>query len=238
MIMTDLVRPSGIRVTNEDALHDSLLATCDSWKVQGPLTPVCDWCGDQSKIGDIRFATERGGNICLRCYETETNAPVDGKPEVIKELSRRLIPSKDILRYMLAGKATFTVVSVETGKRFTFKVKKTPGKKIVQYRKSDIQKPPFYFVGAMTGPDNELSYSYMGVINDKGAFHTTAKSKLREGSQQFKVFEFLYKWLLVKPELTPKIEFWHSGRCGRCGKMLTVPSSIALGIGPECAKKM
>jgi hypothetical protein len=30
------------------------------------------------------------------------------------------------------------------------------------------------------------------------------------------------------------LEFWHEGRCGRCGRRLTVPDSIASGYGPEC----
>ncbi len=29
---------------------------------------------------------------------------------------------------------------------------------------------------------------------------------------------------------------YHSGRCGRCGRELTVPASILSGIGPECSK--
>ena len=32
------------------------------------------------------------------------------------------------------------------------------------------------------------------------------------------------------------LEVWHEGRCGRCNRALTVPESIASGIGPECAK--
>jgi hypothetical protein len=30
----------------------------------------------------------------------------------------------------------------------------------------------------------------------------------------------------------------HEGKCGRCGRLLTVPSSIESGIGPECSKIM
>jgi hypothetical protein len=34
------------------------------------------------------------------------------------------------------------------------------------------------------------------------------------------------------------VEFWHEGKCCRCGRKLTVPASIASGIGPECATKI
>jgi hypothetical protein len=30
----------------------------------------------------------------------------------------------------------------------------------------------------------------------------------------------------------------HAGKCGRCGRKLTVPQSIETGIGPECASIM
>lgn len=35
----------------------------------------------------------------------------------------------------------------------------------------------------------------------------------------------------------PECEVWHEGRCGRCGRKLTVPESIETGIGPDCAKR-
>lgn len=32
------------------------------------------------------------------------------------------------------------------------------------------------------------------------------------------------------------VEIWHEGKCGRCGRQLTVPESIESGFGPECVK--
>ena len=34
------------------------------------------------------------------------------------------------------------------------------------------------------------------------------------------------------------VEFWHEGRCGCCGKLLTVPESINAGYGPICLPRM
>jgi hypothetical protein len=39
---------------------------------------------------------------------------------------------------------------------------------------------------------------------------------------------------LSEGEMPPLTEIWHEGRCGRCGRKLTVPDSIAIGIGPDC----
>jgi hypothetical protein len=34
------------------------------------------------------------------------------------------------------------------------------------------------------------------------------------------------------------VVIWHEGRCGRCGRRLTVPESIESGYGPECIGKI
>lgn len=34
-----------------------------------------------------------------------------------------------------------------------------------------------------------------------------------------------------------RVEVWHDGKCGRCRRDLTVPESVARGLGPECAEK-
>ncbi len=37
--------------------------------------------------------------------------------------------------------------------------------------------------------------------------------------------------------LPPTIEVWHEGACCYCAKRLTVPASIELGVGPDCAQE-
>jgi hypothetical protein len=33
------------------------------------------------------------------------------------------------------------------------------------------------------------------------------------------------------------MELWHEGRCGKCGRALTVPESIESGLGPVCESR-
>lgn len=51
-----------------------------------------------------------------------------------------------------------------------------------------------------------------------------------------------FGWLWGKlSSLTPlpaNVTFHHAGRCGKCARLLTVPESIELGFGPECAGKV
>ena len=129
----------------------------------------------------------------------------------------------DIVRaFVLAGNATFTLVSIKTGTRFTYKVTKAEnGKRL-------------YFVKLLGGPDNESDYRYMGVLDSNGAFRRTAASKVGESAPSYKAFA----WFWSLKALPSTIEVWHEGRCGMCGRKLTVPESLERGIGPDCAGRM
>jgi hypothetical protein len=129
------------------------------------------------------------------------------------------------MRYVMAGRAIFTLRSVETQKRYTFKVSR--------WKKN----PAVSFVNLLTGTDNTNDYRPLGILQNN-LFRGDRRSVYNKTSECYRAFDFFYRWLQAKPEMTEKIEFWHSGRCGHCGKQLTVPESIALGIGPICAGKM
>ena len=144
----------------------------------------------------------------------------DGKP--IVETRRMFKNVNDAMSFIQAGNATITVVSKATGKRHTFKITESKDGKL-------------FFVGRMTGPDNEASFSYVAVIRE-GEFRKSNKSKDDIGFAAFDwVWRRLSNGILPPPDV---LEIWHEGRCGACGRKLTVPESIERGIGPECAKGM
>ena len=125
------------------------------------------------------------------------------------------------LNYVLGGKAKFTLVSPKTSARFTYKVNKAENGNL-------------YFVSLLTSPDNENGFSYIGVITSKKEFKQTAKSRVSNTAPGYVAFEFTLK-KLVEHKLP--VELWHEGKCGCCGRTLTVPESIETGIGPICANK-
>jgi hypothetical protein len=133
----------------------------------------------------------------------------------------------DALPFILGGKATVTAVSQKTGVRYTYKITKAP------------DKATLFFVKVLTGSDNENSYSYIGCVKlhpQEGAtFGLTAASKMTADALPVKGFSYILN-ALKNMEMPFMVELWHSGKCGRCGRKLTVPSSIASGFGPECAK--
>ncbi len=125
--------------------------------------------------------------------------------------------------FILAGNATFTVRSEVTQTRFTFKV-----------RKPSADKP--HFVSLLSGPDNENDFTFLGTIFNGTAYVPSSKYVSPETSSA-KAAKWVVTRVLAGKPLT-QCEIWHMGKCGRCGRALTVPESIESGIGPECAKKM
>lgn len=132
----------------------------------------------------------------------------------------KIIIAKEALKFMFAGKSVVTFVNTQTGNRFTFKIK--------QAKDSNL-----FFVSVLTNPEQ---YSYIGTCVE-GKYKHGKKSQISENAQSVKVFNYMLN-KLITDTLPDFLEVWHEGFCGKCGRSLTVPSSILTGIGPECIKKL
>lgn len=124
------------------------------------------------------------------------------------------------LNFIFGGNSIFTCRNTKTGNRFTFKVTK--------HKKEDV-----FFVKVLTNPD---VYEFIGSIRKESQYKHSPKSRISTEAQSVKVFDFLVNKLRTNT-LPEFVEIWHEGRCGRCGRTLTVPDSIISGFGPECIKK-
>jgi hypothetical protein len=145
----------------------------------------------------------------------------------------RLEKWDDIWRFVFGGNATFTLVSVQTRARYTYKVRKpkdNDADRVAKYGQT-------YFVSLLRGADNVNDYAYMGLIDNTG-FHATKNSRMTVDAPSWKAFTFFLARMAKGGESCKTMEFWHEGTCGRCGRKLTVPESVERGIGPECAERM
>lgn len=135
----------------------------------------------------------------------------------------RLLTAEETLAFALAGRAIFTLVSAKTGSRFTFRVSRCKG---------ESEDRP-WFVSVLTGPDQ---YTYLGSIFPGSLrFNRGKKSPIGTDAASFRAFS--WSWEAFRAGQMPTaLEVWHEGRCGRCGRRLTVPASILSGLGPECQK--
>lgn len=134
--------------------------------------------------------------------------------------------------FILAGNATVTFQSVKTSSHFTFKVRASEDGGV-------------HFVSLLTGSDNEADYRYIGFVKE-GAFIYAKLVKKEDKKVPNPITEdapgvkaFVWTWKRISADVEQAdVEMFHEGKCGRCGRKLTVPSSIATGLGPECASKM
>lgn len=124
--------------------------------------------------------------------------------------------------FVKAGDAAFTVENEDTGNRLMFRVQKHQEKEL-------------WFVKVLCGPDHEADYAYIGCLFGHD-FRRTAKSRVSEDTPSFRALGWLAQYLQSEHELPECVHVYHEGRCGRCGRRLTVPASIEAGFGPECIR--
>lgn len=124
--------------------------------------------------------------------------------------------------YLFAGDATITLRSRRTGKRYTYRLRRSKDRRVV-------------FLSVLTGPDNDRDYGYVGYYRGGDTrFRRTAKSRLSENAPAVSAWRW-FERLMEGDRLSPDLEVFHDGRCGRCRRKLTVPESVQRGLGPHCA---
>ena len=152
---------------------------------------------------------------------------------------RRKLNGVDVHAFVFAGNSTFTLVSRVTGVRFTFKV--SVPKFDANDPKADTKLTGPWFVKVLQGPNNEEDFGFLGTVFDdrpvKGArkyFHW-AGGRISRDAPSAKAAAWFFNTVLPAQNFS-EVEVWHEGKCGRCGRKLTVPSSIENGLGPVCAE--
>lgn len=177
--------------------------------------------------------------------------------------SARFEDADDLLAYLLvptpqvrSGGGVITMRAKKSGVRHTYRIKRAPK------REEEMYPPLTWFVGLLVGEDNALSYQYLGMliaqpVRRKGRgrkallaageeeehtllFRLTAKSALGEGTAPVQGFRWLIELLTGTAEearrLFSQVDIYRCVDCRRCGRLLTVPESVMLGLGPSCQR--
>ena len=144
-----------------------------------------------------------------------------------KETHLRYDPDSDTSGWDIIrrGHMTITVVN-EQNHQFCYKINKAENANL-------------WFVAALRGPDNENDYSYIGMLvtdplKDHALRHTDA-SRYPVTSAVFQVANWALFQIHHNRDLPEGYRIMLAGRCRKCGRTLTVASSIESGIGPKCA---
>ena len=130
-----------------------------------------------------------------------------------------------IQKFIFGGNSTFTLRSTKTDKHIAFKVRQVK------------DGGNCFFVRAHQGGVNgEGGFNYAGWMREKAVVIKKSKKSHADLDQARLALEWTLRQISTG-EMPELLEFWHEGRCCRCNRRLTDPTSIELGIGPECRKK-
>jgi len=145
----------------------------------------------------------------------------------------------DSLKYILGGDATFTLLSVISGTRFTYRCSQS-----VEYVDNKPVKKDMFFLNVLTGPNNQTDFKYACVIDktNNPNFYTlrfTKKSNMTAEAPSMvainAVLNILQSSVQHINSFRKKLKIYHDGTCSNCGRKLTDPISVAVGRGPICA---
>lgn len=137
--------------------------------------------------------------------------------------------------FILAGDAFFTVECPPgcTHPHLTYRVVRV---------EANGRYPEAFFARLLAGPDNTSDYSYLGKLDPyTGQVTPTAKSQVDPRAVSFRLLNRVLARIWADDHEAYERSGYrvhHAGRCCRCGRLLTRPDSIELGIGPECAEIM
>jgi hypothetical protein len=125
----------------------------------------------------------------------------------------------DLKMYLFLGRALLTVVSMKTKRHFTFAVHFVNGAYQVSFKTFN----------------NNFDYLATLLKTDKGML-LRRSGRFGYKATPYIALKHLLGVALFNAEFPKNIEVYHYGKCGRCGRVITAPLSIKIGIGPECYK--
>jgi hypothetical protein len=184
--------------------------------------------------------------------------PAPAAPGVLatREDQARYILAGRVDRAGNAHGGRFTLVSAKSGARYTYRVKPPSGAVGAPCKRCDgtgywqgrrgypcracdatgiAGESDRLFVSVLTGQDNTSDYSYLGQIITRPhpRYEHGRKSRLSPDAPSARAIAWYCARLFGAGSLAD-VTVYHDGTCGRCGRDLTDPLSVARGIGPEC----
>lgn len=136
---------------------------------------------------------------------------------------------------MTAGRATITLVSTATGARYTYRLETMPKGSPERFG------PAARVVLLLTGPNNASDYTRVGHLRTCPGglvFRPVKGSRMHHDAPPLAAMSWAVRVLQRGGAMPVGLEAYHDGTCCRCRRILTVPSSVSTGVGPECSSKL
>ena len=149
------------------------------------------------------------------------------KPVIIPESGIKLTDKDEIQMYVFGGKGRFRLKSLVSDKQFTYKIS--------QMSKHNARYDEYTYYVSLVIPGGT---DFMGVFKTEENKYIHAKrSRLSYDSSEAKGFRWLLSQFESDDEWNDMMEFYHMGICSCCGRTLTTPESVEMGIGPVCFER-
>lgn len=133
------------------------------------------------------------------------------------------INNDNVKTFMLGGKAIFSVLNLITGNHVTYKINR------VRPKQHGETPDKIWFVSTCYGYDK---FTCIGrIIDDK----FIPSSKMDPEGKSVKGFSIIWKRYCQNMNPMDNVKILHSGKCSRCGRLLTEPESLRIGMGKYCA---
>jgi hypothetical protein len=141
----------------------------------------------------------------------------------------------DIKNYIYGEHALFTISNLDNTEHHTYK-RYRPRRK----RKANTSNQRIIYDYL----NYDQSYKLLGEIDCRGRLIRTRRNTHNGwyespsiDSPSFRVLSRCLEWI-NQNNFLPDGLFWHHNICSECGRILTEPESIQIGIGPICRGKM
>lgn len=146
--------------------------------------------------------------------------------KLFPESRHKFEDKESLLAYIFGGKAIVTLTNKISNKSHTYYVTRP--------RDASTFTDDTYFVYAISIRGDVQKQFYLGMF-EKGKFRLTSNSRFKSSTEVVRGIEFLSSMLYDKNKFS-LMDVYHEGCCSKCGRQLTDPKSISIGIGPKCRK--
>jgi hypothetical protein len=135
--------------------------------------------------------------------------------------------------FVFAGRASF-VVENPKGESVTVKLSKSKAGKLNPYTGQPY--PETFFVSLR---HNNAPWAFVGRLDPSQTRILATKNAATywastEGQHALKIAQWALDKVNAEQDVPAGYRLAHTGRCGKCGKLLRDAESIALGLGPIC----
>ena len=128
-------------------------------------------------------------------------------------------------KFLLMGNCDFVIKNNRNEHRINFLIKKDKEKDDIFYIKYKSHK--WTYIGWFKKYHNQLRFK------DEFNFYPK-EGMITQDDNKYQIFKSFMEIIYIKEKLPNNVSVYYTGRCSKCGRTLTNPDYIKIGIGQWC----